>query len=72
MVDVVRELYESRDKANIPLESPPDAGDSEQHLRSLDLGNKVYLECFTFDAGYAAGSQPDVERLGLCVGGEKE
>lgn len=40
MVDVVGKLCESRDKVNIPLESAPDAGDSEEHFQSLELGDK--------------------------------
>jgi hypothetical protein len=58
MVDGVGELGESRDKVNIPLESLPDAGDSEEH--------------FKFDASFTAGFQPGVDRLWLNVRGEEK
>lgn len=66
------ELCESRDKVNIPLESPSDAGDSAEHFRSLELGDKRYLEHFKSDAGSTAGFQPGVDRVRLWVGGERE
>jgi hypothetical protein len=72
MVDVVGELCESRDLVNIPRESPPDAGDSEEHFQSHELGDEGHLEHFKFDAGYAADSQLGVDRVRLRVGGEKE
>lgn len=72
MVDVVGELFKSRDKVNILPESPPDAGDSEEHFQSLELGEKWYLEHFKFDANSTADSQPGVDRFRLLVDGEKK
>jgi hypothetical protein len=38
------------------MESPPDAGDSDEHFQSHELGDKGYLEHFKFDAGSTAPS----------------